>query len=620
MTPETEQQYKNQIAALQAEIEKLKNQQTKAIQREKYGLNWIDVPEEFDEKSKNSIPVLIEDKNKAIKNADGKPTHILIEGDNYHALTCLNYTHAGKIDVIYIDPPYNTGSDGFTYKDARFMTEFPNGKPVPKDDPLRHSTWLSFMEKRLRLAKNLLSDKGVIFISINEDEYCQLKLLCDEIFGANNYITSFTIKVRHEDRILKGDKPIHETTEQLLLFQKSSSFKINKRIKDNSSDSEYVFQIKEIIDNPKIITMGNKQVEVFYPGEYEEIKTLPSFNNLKKINIRGSIKAGNSSGRFHMKYLEPLKDNFNVLYKVPDMGDDGLGYRYFISRKNEKQSNGSYYQGCPINRQDEIEIPYPNFFDFEEEFNTVGTEGGVPFDGGKKPIAFISNFLKIAFGNKNINVLDFFAGSGSTLHAIISRNDTSQCILVQEPQKTYEMKNEKKMELKGCENVFNAGYESIIDVTWQRCKNVMQGYTNAKGEEIAGLGNSLKYYKTDFIGKNKPEKATDEDRISLAQKAGYLISLVENTLEEIETNDFYQIFSDAEENQFTAIYFNGDTEKFPDFVQSIQEKNKKTIVYIFTWGSPDIFENEFDDLTNITIKSIPQPILEIYKSLMKNEE
>ncbi|MBO5731707.1 MAG: hypothetical protein J6R67_10950 [Treponema sp.] len=174
MSPETEQQYKNQIAALYAEIEKLKNQHTKAIQRQQYGLNWIDVPEVFEKEAENAIPVLIEDKSKAIKNADGKPTHILIEGDNYHALTCLNYTHAGKIDVIYIDPPYNTGSDGFTYKDARFLDKFPNGKPVPKDDPLRHSTWLSFMDKRLRLAKNLLSDKGVIFISKYLEESSEL--------------------------------------------------------------------------------------------------------------------------------------------------------------------------------------------------------------------------------------------------------------------------------------------------------------------------------------------------------------------------------------------------------------------------------------------------------------
>jgi adenine-specific DNA-methyltransferase len=171
MTPETEQQYKNQIAALQAEIEKLKNQQTKAIQREKYGLNWIDVPEEFDEKSKNSIPVLKEIKNKTIKNNDGKPTHILIEGDNYHALTCLNYTHAGKIDVIYIDPPYNTGNKDFVYND----------KFVDAEDEYRHSKWLSFMSKRLRIAKRLLSDKGVIFISIDDNEQAQLKLLCDEV-------------------------------------------------------------------------------------------------------------------------------------------------------------------------------------------------------------------------------------------------------------------------------------------------------------------------------------------------------------------------------------------------------------------------------------------------------
>lgn len=124
LTDRDETQYKNQIKELKAQIEELKKKQTAQIKSQKYGLNWIDIPEAFDEKSKNAIPVLEEVKDKAIKNDDGKPTHILIEGDNYHALSCLNYTHQGKIDVIYIDPPYNTGSDGFTYKDARFLTEF----------------------------------------------------------------------------------------------------------------------------------------------------------------------------------------------------------------------------------------------------------------------------------------------------------------------------------------------------------------------------------------------------------------------------------------------------------------------------------------------------------------
>ena len=103
------EEYEAQIKALKEEIELLKKKQTYEIKRQKYGLNWIDVPEAFEKDSENKIPVLEEVKEKSIKNNDGKPTHILIEGDNYHALQCLNYTHKGKIDVIYIDPPYNTG-------------------------------------------------------------------------------------------------------------------------------------------------------------------------------------------------------------------------------------------------------------------------------------------------------------------------------------------------------------------------------------------------------------------------------------------------------------------------------------------------------------------------------
>ena len=146
----------------------------------------------------------------------------------------------------------------------------------------------------------------------------------------------------------------------------------------------------------------------------------------------------------------------------------------------------------------------------------------------------------------------------------------------------------------------------------------MQGYTNSKGEKVEGLGNSLKYYRTEFVGKHNPRGATDSDSIALSQKAGCLISLLENTLEEIVTNDFYQIYSDGK--RFTGIYFSGDAEKIPEFVQEIQNKKTKCTVYIFSWGNPEIFENEFDDMTNITLKAIPKPILEIYKSLNGDEK
>ncbi|MBP7984143.1 MAG: site-specific DNA-methyltransferase [Bacteroidaceae bacterium] len=609
----TIQEYNSKIKELENKIAYLNAQ----IKEQRYGLNWIDVPEAFDKDSENQIPVLEEVPELAIKNNDGKPTHILIEGDNYHALTCLSYTHRGKVDVIYIDPPYNTGSDGFTYKDKRILNQYPDGTLVPKDHPLRHSYWISFMNKRLRLAYNLLKKDGVILISINENELATLKLLCDEIFKEVNYISTFTIKVRHEDRILKGDKPIHETTEFLLMYQKSNDFKIQKRKVDNSDPSDYKYQIKELITNPKTIHFGKKEVQIFNPSEYEIIELEPDFKNLKKINIRGSIKAGNSSGRFHMSYLEERNNDFKVLYKVPDMGEDGLGYRYFITRDNARKANGSYFQGSPLGRKDVKDIPYPNFFDFEYAFNNVGTEGGVPFDGGKKPISYIEKIIKIAKGDKDITILDFFAGSGSTGHAIVDMNNAgsnSKFILVQMPELTYEIKNGQKVANKYCKNVFNAGYNTITEITYKRCLNAMNGYEDNANGKVSGLGNSLKYYRTAFVGRNDAKGASDGDYVALSQKAGCLLGLAEDTLDEIDKTDKYQFFINGK--KLTAIYFSENTILFDEFVEKIRNNSSVTkIVYVYSWGSGEEFSTNFDVIKNVTIKPIPRPILDIYKTL-----
>lgn len=142
--------------------------------QKKYGLVWEDKPEDVEERLRDELPVLVEDTSKALISTEtDAPNHILIEGDNLEALTTLAYTHEGKIDVIYIDPPYNTGNKDFVYND----------KFVDKEDSYRHSKWLSFMSKRLRIAKQLLSDKGMIFISIDDNEQAQLKLLCNDLFG-----------------------------------------------------------------------------------------------------------------------------------------------------------------------------------------------------------------------------------------------------------------------------------------------------------------------------------------------------------------------------------------------------------------------------------------------------
>lgn len=568
MSPTTEQEYKIKIEELQKEIEVLKKKQTEKIKAERYGLNWIDVPEAFEKESENKIPVLEEVKDKAIKNDDGKPTHILIEGDNYHALKCLNYTHAGKIDVIYIDPPYNTGSDGFIYKDARFLEQFPDGTTIPKEHPLRHSTWLSFMNKRLELAKNLLSEKGVIFISIDDNEQANLKLLCDQIFGESLFLGNidWESKTKSQNTKTAFDK-LQPKVEHILVYSKRNHF--------------------------NLITKGEK--------EYPEKDEKGEFRYYKIEVMNASGVRGRESMVFPILGINPPENR---------------QWKWGLETIKDYQERGDLIlldgeptlKIRPEDERNEITEPFWGFIskDFgtgesgKKQLNSILFPVDPQFET-VKPVELIKKLIFHASSNDSF-VLDFFAGSGTTMHSVFETNKSyggnRQCILVQQKETPSNI----------CESI-----------TYERNRRVMNGYTNAKGEEIPGLGNSLKYYKTDFIGKHSERLASDEDKILLAQKAGCLISLSENTLEEIKTTEYYQLYTD--EKKLTAIYFNEDPEMFPDFVEDIAEVSMnstathKTTVYVYCEGNPEIYENEFDDLTDIEIKAIPQPILQIYKTL-----
>ena len=196
------------------QVKNLQEENTYLKKQKKYGLVWEDKPEIFDKQSKNALPVLVEKSRKfsdIIFNKDGD-FNILIEGDNYHSLSVLRYTHRNSIDVIYIDPPYNTGNKDFIYNDYI----------INKDDTFRHSKWLSFMNKRLRLAKDLLKDDGVIFISIDDNEQAQLKLLCDYIFGNENYIANLNIFSNPRGR--QSSQHFAESHEYILVYGKNKNF------------------------------------------------------------------------------------------------------------------------------------------------------------------------------------------------------------------------------------------------------------------------------------------------------------------------------------------------------------------------------------------------------------
>lgn len=341
------------------------------------------------------------------KGIDNQCNGLLVNSENFQGLRLISSKYDKSIDGIYIDPPYNTGSDDFLYKD-NYM----------------HSSWLSMMENRLGKGLSLLKDDTAIAVSINENELYNLKELMDSIF--DKYMTSLTVKVRHEDRILKGDKDFHEVYENALIFSKGTGFKPQKRLKDNTSIEDYVWDVKITSEPTSVMNLGGKDVEVYAPGTYLMQKETPSDKLTKRISVRGSIREGNSSGRFYVAYLEPIAKEYpGYLFKVPNMGDDGMGYRCFWTPSQESnRKNGDYFQGKPVNSKEVREIPYPNYVDFEREFNNCGDEGGIEYRNGKKPVKFINHILNIlkVKSNKESKVLDFFAGSATTGQSVIELN------------------------------------------------------------------------------------------------------------------------------------------------------------------------------------------------------
>lgn len=318
--------------------------------------------------------------------------NLIIKGNNLLALHSLLKKYRGKVKLIYIDPPYNTGSDGFQYNDS-----------------FNHASWYTFMRNRLTVAKQLLSVDGVICVQCSFHEFGYLKMLMDELFVKS--LCNFNIQVRHPDRILTGDKEYNDIIEYTLIYSKNENAKMPKRV-EAKTDDEYIYQIEEI-GTPEIMTFDGKNIEIFTPNKYKVNILPPSSTQAKKISIRGSIREKNSSGRLYVKHIEPIAQNYpsETIFKVESMGDDSFGYRYFYTPP-AGNINGGYYQGKPQS-SDVTEKPYPNFYNFEKEYNTVNSEGGVDFRNGKKPEEYIG-FLINLFTSEGDLVLDYHLGSGTT--------------------------------------------------------------------------------------------------------------------------------------------------------------------------------------------------------------
>jgi len=537
------------------EIERLKKE---LKNKKKYGLVWEEKPEEVIEMCKHKLPILKEDKEKEIITDKEKPINLLIEGDNYHALSVLNYTHNKKVDVIYIDPPYNTGNKDFIFND----------RYVDPEDAYRHSKWLSFMEKRLKLAKNLLKDTGVIFISIDDNEVAQLKLLMDDknrgMFGENNFIANLIWKSKSGGA--SDSKFFAVDHEYVLVYAKNSkNFKIGL-------DTEAV-----------VSTIYNLKDE---KGEY-------ALDRLDKQSLG---------------YLPSLD--------FPIIGPDGKEYRVEHKNPKHKVARWRWSKDTVAERYNELVFKWPYVYTknykkdgvvprsilIDERFGRTRTGKTDLFSffnrelfSNPKPAKLIKYFIKI-IPNKDVLVLDFMAGSGTTAQAVLELNKEDGG-------------NRKFILCTNNENNNGNGYKIAEDICYPRIKKVIEGYKNLKGENVEGLGGNLKYFKTDFAD----AEPTDKNKLKLTEQATEMLCIKEGTFESVIDNEKFKLFKNS--NHYTGIIW--DQTAIPEFKKKIKDIKGKLSIYVFSLGD-ETFDDEFSDIKQkVQLSPIPEAILRVYRRIFK---
>ena len=555
--------------------------------QKKYGLVWEDKPEDAELRMKDEMPVLEEVPERAIVSDDpDAPNHVLIEGDNLEALTALSYTHTGKIDVIYIDPPYNTGNKDFVYNDSF----------VDKENGYRHSMWLSFMNKRLKIAKNLLSEKGVIFISIDDNEQAQLKMLCDEIFGERNFVAKFDWRKKTG---ANDAKDIAVITESILLYSVSKPTTIGAKIwnRDEGSRNQKRFKFSdEFVDTRgkyylDTLDRGGLQYSdsMNYGIEAPDGGILFPNGRSEFVNDGWIWKWGKDKVKWGLenKFLEFVKSKkssgsqYTIKYKVYENVDNEGNIRKKVGRAF------SNFILEPINQQGNSEL--------SSVFN-----GNVPFSN-PKPLGLL-RYLLNTIVLKNVTILDFFAGSGTTLHATMQLNAEDgghrRCILA--------TNNENGI----CENV-----------TYERNRRVIQGYTTPKGEEVPGLThNNLRYYKTKLL----PRKQTIKNKRALVSASTDLLCI---------KNDVYTeqtCFAGRKLKTSCARYFdNGKTKMLviyneltvDAFAETIyhMDVEGKILIYVFS-NTRYAYDDNFEDvLDKVELCALPAAIYDAYRNILPEE-
>jgi len=422
----------------------------------KYGLVWEQHEEAVDIKMRTHIPVFTEVPEREITAVPGGAYNFLLEGDNLHSLRLLERTHKGRIDVIYIDPPYNTGAKDFRYDDAF----------VDKTDLFAHSKWLSFMSERLAVANELLSERGVIFISIDDNEQAPLQMLCDEIFGED----SFVALIPWRKRTAKSDVPfgISQDCESILCYAKSK-YKAAVKGKERKYFETPDFPGKpwrfhDLTTQRTIEERPNSNYTMVNPKNGDEFPVNP-------------LRCWAITIDTFDKYYEENRVIFPGDYDFLKISKPVLRY---WKEDDEKKAGSDFglVAASTFLPSDVVGMTQDGTKQITELFNSK-------IFSYPKPIGLIKYLIEIStVRDTNVTVLDFFAGSGTTAQAVMELNAADG--------------GNRKFIL--CTNNENGICESV---TYPRIKTVITGKREDGSTYSEGLPANLKYYRTDFVSKDE---------------------------------------------------------------------------------------------------------------------
>lgn len=528
----------------------------------KYGLVWEQKPEDVVDMCKKRLPVLREVRKMAIKTNKVEPVNILIEGDNYHAVSVLNFTHNKKIDVIYIDPPFNTGAQDWKY----------NNDYVDKNDAYRHSKWLCMMSHRLKVAKKLLRNDGVLICAIDDNECAHLGVLLEEIFHGYEI---HCITIVHNPRGVQGDNFSYTHEYAYFVFKKGLKVIGNRiiadkdiswrNLRDNGGESlrtdarNCFYGI--IVKNGKIIGF----TDVLNSDEHPEKQTM-------QINDKFVVYPIDSEGierkwRYSLQSVEKIKNLLRTKKK---------SYGYEIQLGKNFGTVRTVWQDSKYD---------------SNEYGTKLVNSLVPncnFDFPKSVYNTFDCVAPILRSRNNAIILDFFAGSGTTGHAVMILNKED---------------NGKRRFILNTDNENGIARE----VCYPRIKKVIEGHKDYP--DITGIDSNLIYYQTDFVD----AEPTDKNKIKLTEKATDLLCLKENTYELVLDKKDFKIYKNNK--HYTGIIF--DQLVIPDFKNAIKGIDKKLSVYIFSL-SDETFEEEFSNLKQeVKLSPIPETILRTYRKIFK---